>query len=196
MERVNTFARALCSEELERIFYSGNQKFNFIILCLTIILPFIFFVIFLIFARNVHDDAIKYFTHPAKHGILVAMSLCGILVSIAILIFDILACYVVISGDHEYEHELTGRSLNLYIVFGTLLCDSLFTLFLLLCILYIFAYNGKDFIKKWCKCDIMFSACNKCTDSSILKFVLERRLWGRLKSFQMMIQFLSYFLSC
>ena len=167
IERVNTFARAVCAEELENIFYSGNEKFDFIIVCLTILLPFIFLLIFIIFIRNVHDDAIKSFTHPSKHGILVAMSLCGILVSIGVLVFDILACYVVASGNHEYANDITGTPLNLYIVFGTLACDSLFTIPLLFCIVYVFAYNGKNYFKVCCKCDITCSASEWLKNSLI-----------------------------
>ena len=92
--------------------------------------------------------------HPSKHGILVAMSLCGILISIGVLIFDILACYVVHSGNHEYANDIAGTPLNLYIVFGTLVCDFLFTLPLLCCIVYVFAYNGKNYFKTRCKRDI------------------------------------------
>ena len=86
------------------------------------------------------------------------MSLCGILVSIGVLVFDILACYVVASGNHEYANDISGTPLNLYIVFGTLVCDSLFTLPLLFCIVYVFAYNGKNYFKVCCKCDITCSA--------------------------------------
>lgn len=157
VERVNTFARAVCSEELNDIFYSVNHKFNFIIVCLTIVIPFIFLIIFIIFVRNVHDDSIKAFTQPSKHGILVAMVMNGILISVAILVFDILACYVVVSGNHEYSQDLRGHSLNLYIVFGTLICDMLFFLPLLLSTLYILAFNGKRLFQIFCKCNIEIS---------------------------------------
>ena len=91
IQRVHTFARAVCAEELQALFYSGNQKFDYIIACLTIVLPFVLFVLLCIFARNVSDDAVKSFTHPSKHGILVGMTLCGIHATILILLFDIAA---------------------------------------------------------------------------------------------------------
>ena len=89
------------------------------------------------------------------------MSLCGILISIGVLIFDILACYVVASGNHDYANDISGTPLNLYIVFGTLACDFLFTLPLLCCIVYVFVYNGKNYFKMRCKRDITCrgSAC-------------------------------------
>ena len=157
VERVNTFARALCAEELYSTFFSGNHKFNFIIICLTIVIPFIFLAIFIIFVRNVHDDAMRTFTQPSKHGILVAMVMNGILISIGIWIFDILAVHVVVSGNHEYSSDLRGSSLNMYIVFGTLICDTLFIIPLLLSLLYIMAFNTRKLLKKVCKCNISVS---------------------------------------
>ncbi len=99
----------------------------------------------------------------------------GILVSIAILIFDVLACYIVASGDHEYANDLRGRSLNLYIVFGTLICDFP----LLLCILYIFAYNGKNLFKMCCKCDITCTA-RECLTHSLLSIVVGKKTLDKI----------------
>ncbi len=86
---------------------------------------------------------------------LVASVLTGIIISGTIVTLDAIACYIVISGNHEYKNFLKGSSLNMYIVFGTLICDILFVLPLLFCLVYItLIYNGKNFFKLCCNCDI------------------------------------------
>lgn len=81
----------------------------------------------------------------------------GILISTAVLIFDILACHVVISDNHDYSLDMRGGSLNLYIVFATLICDLLFALPLLLSVLYIMVSNGNGLFQACCKCSITSS---------------------------------------
>lgn len=120
------------------------------------------------------DDVIKAFTQPAKHGALVAMVMNGIFISIAILIFDILACYVVISDKHEYSLEMQGGSLNLYIVFGTLICDMLFILPLLLSITYIMGNR-----QACCKCDIAPSMRCSVT-SAIISLLIGKKTFNKI----------------
>ena len=86
---------------------------------------------------------------------LAASVLTGTIISGTIIIFDVISCYIVISGNHEYKEYLKGNSLNMYIVFGTLTIDILFTLPLLVGIVYItLIYNGRNFFLKFCSCDI------------------------------------------
>lgn len=122
---------------------------------------------FIFFIRNVSDDTIKAFTKPAKQGGLMAMVMNGILISTAILIFDILACYVVVSDNHEYSQEMRGKSLNLYIAFGTLICDMLFNLPLLLSVLYIMVC---------CKCNIVSSMHGSVTNAIITLLIGKKTL--------------------
>ncbi len=149
--RENTFARTICSEELYDVYYVRDYRFQFAVLFLTVVIPFIFLMMLIIGIRNINDGFIKTFTKPSR---LVASVLTGIIISGTIVTLDAIACYIVTSGNHEYKNFLKGNSLNMYIVFGTLICDILFVLPLLFCLVYItLIYNGKHFFKLCC-CDI------------------------------------------
>lgn len=180
ISRVNTFARAVCSKELYKIFYSRNIRFNFVIIALTIVIPFVCLVMLILLIRNVQDDSIKMFTQPSKHGVLVAMVMNGILASAAILIFDILACYVVVSNYHEYSEDLEGSSLNMYIVFGTLICDLLFFIPQLFSIIYIMVFNAKRLIKICCKRDIEFSM--RYPTDYFIKLLIGKRTLSKIQN--------------
>ncbi len=112
-------------------------------------MPIIFLIMLIIGISNINDGVIKTFTEPSR---LVASVLTGIIISGTI---DAIACYIVISGNHEYRKFLKGSSINMYIVFGTLIYDILFVLPLLFCSVYItLIYNGKYFFKFCSRCDI------------------------------------------
>ncbi len=151
--REDTFARSICSEELCDVYYVGDYRFQFAVLFLTVAIPFIFLMMLIIGIRNVDDEIIKSLIMNPKG--LAASVLTGTIISGTIIIFDVISCYIVISGNHEYKEYLKGNSLNMYIVFGTLTIDILFTLPLLVGIVYItLIYNGRNFFLKFCSCDI------------------------------------------
>ena len=70
-----------------------------------------------------------------------AVSYVGIIISTMIFITDILACIPVARNSHEYAKEITRPSINLAIVYVTLILDTIFILPSFLCILYILWIN-------------------------------------------------------
>ena len=112
--------------------------------------------------RNINDNIIESFTSPTKYATMVALVLTGIWITIGILMCDVLACTVVLEGNHEYSQDITGRPINLYIVFGTLVSDIVFTIPMLFCIIYIcVGNNGRRIFDRLC-CNSLFSSCSYC----------------------------------
>ena len=145
--RENTFARSVCAEELESIYYSNdNPSFVFVIVCSTIILPMFSLMLIVFSIRNVDDNIINSFTDSTNHGTMVAFVITGMWITIGIFLCDVLACNV-LRGNHEYSSDIKGMSINLHIAYGTLVCDIIFICLMLLCILYIgirFCFNHQD----------------------------------------------------
>lgn len=125
--RSNTFARAVCASELYDIYYySGNDSFEYIIVSSSIIIPLIFIIIFSTLSKSM-CGGIEPLFEPKNHANLVALLMIGTIVSVGIFVMDVIACYLVYSSNHEYALEIGSRySINLSIVYGTLVCDILF----------------------------------------------------------------------
>ena len=142
IERQNTFARAVCSNNLYDIYYSGTDSaFVYSIVTSTIILPLVFCIIFIASVRNMKSTTVNYITKSSNHRHLVALAYIGMMISLFVVITDILACYTVATNRHEYAMEITKASLNLSIVYVTLVLDIIFILPSFLCMLYIFYIN-------------------------------------------------------
>ena len=136
--RQNTFARSICADELESTYHNNdNPCFNFVIVCSTIIVPFVTLILIVFSIRNVDYNTIKSFTDSANHETMVALVLTGKWVTIGIFICDVKAYMVVKHKEHEYSKYINGKPINLQITLGTLICDAIFILPMLLCILYI-----------------------------------------------------------
>lgn len=141
-----TSARAICSGDLESDYYTGKRKeLIFIIICITINIPLIVIVFLLIVFRKLHKIIGKSIEKPSNQANVVALALIGINLSTAIFIFDVLACLVVSTSSHEYADNIDSTSINLQITYVTLILDSIFLLSLLLCLIYIFYHNIKQF---------------------------------------------------
>ena len=142
-----TSARAICSGDLESEYYSGRMKeLFFIIICVTISIPLIISVVLLIVFRKLHMVIGKSIEEPSNQANVVSLALIGINLSTAIFIFDVLACQVVSTSSHEYADNIDSYSINLQITYVTLFLDSLFLLSLVLCLIYIFYHNIKQFL--------------------------------------------------
>lgn len=152
IERQETFARAVCSEDLFDIYYSGSHgTFVWSIVAATIILPIISFMIFVV---SVRKASVFSFMKPDNHSQLVSLALVGAVLSLFIVITDFLACHVAASGSHEYAVEVTSWSINFSVVYATLILDLIFTFPSFLCVLYVFYINITFFFgfDTNCKC--------------------------------------------
>lgn len=142
VQRENTFARAVCSDDLYDIYYSGNDSaFVFSILSATIVLPLIAVIIFMVSVRRLSGDAVSSLTKPSNHDNIVAVSFVGAVVTIFIIVIDIFACSVVANDKHEYSREVQRGSINLYIIYVTLSFNIIFAIPLVLCLLYLVYIN-------------------------------------------------------
>lgn len=148
--RSNTFARAVCASELYDIYYySGNDSFEYIIVSSSIIIPLIFIIIFSTLSKSM-CGGIEPLFEPKNHANLVALLMIGTVVSVGIFVMDVIACYLVYSSNHEYALEIGSRySINLSIVYGTLVCDILFIINLPISLFFFFYtdYKGHNFLK-------------------------------------------------
>lgn len=147
--RSNTFARAVCASELYDIYYSGNDSFEYIIVSSSIIIPLIFIIIFSTLSKSM-CGGIEPLFEPKNHANLVALLMIGTIVSVGIFVMDVIACYLVYSSNHEYALEIGSRySINLSIVYGTLVCDILFIINLPISLFFFFYtdYKGHNFLK-------------------------------------------------
>ena len=150
IERENTYARAVCSDDLYDIYYSGNDgQFVYSIVASTILIPLISFIILVISVRKLDSSTVNSFTKPSNHAYLVGLAFVGMASSFFIIVSDILACRAVATDNHEYAKEVTQSSINLSVVYVTLVFDLIFVIPSLMCILYIFYIN----ILKFCGCD-------------------------------------------
>ena len=143
-ERIETTARAVCTENLQEVYFSNNSNVVYILLCTTIIFPLvIIFVLFLTF-RGLSKGAASAITKSKPS--FVSFIIVGFYLSIVIFIFDVLACYAVTTSSHEYADYVDSGSINLQINYVTLFIDTSVLLSLILCILYVFYYNIKMFL--------------------------------------------------
>ena len=103
----------------------------------------VIWIIFILSVRNLKSATVKYFTKPANNRHLVAVSYAGIIISTMIFVTDILACVTVATNNHEYAREVKNRkpSINLSVVYVTLVLDTIFILPSFLCIVYILWIN-------------------------------------------------------
>ena len=148
--RENTYARAVCSDDLYEEYYSGHDsRFVYSIVASTILIPLILFITLVIVVRKLDSSTVNSFTRPSNHAHLVGLAFVGMTVSCYIIVCNILACFVVATNDHEYAIEVTERSLNLGVMYVTLVLNLLFTFPSLMCVLYIFYIN----IIKFCGCE-------------------------------------------
>ena len=136
IERSNTFARAVCADELYNIYYSGkNIEFTYIIVASAIVGPVILLIGTILCTCLVvccrcklsEENSIKLKT---KRKNLVAFVSVGIYISFYILILDIFAVYTAGTSSHEYEPELSVQSrphaFNVVVAYFTLACDFVF----------------------------------------------------------------------
>ena len=150
IERENTYARAVCSDDLYDVYYSGNDgNFVYSIVASTILIPLMSFIILVISIRKLDSSTVNSFTKPSNHSHLVGLAFIGMTVSFFIIICNILACRTVARNNHEYAMEVTKSSINLGVVYVTLVFNILFTLPSCLCVFYIFYIN----IIKFCNCE-------------------------------------------
>ena len=97
------------------------------------------------------DRLVNSFTQATSHASIVAVVMTGLIITGTILVMDFLACFVVVGGRHEYTPYIHGYSINLYIVLWTMVCNILFTLPLLFCIIYITAcFNTRGILRRLC----------------------------------------------
>lgn len=158
VQRENTYAREVCSESLYDVYYSKNASVSCII-AFTISLPFILFILFFASIRRSNYATLQSFTKPSKQSDHVALGFVGAILTLYVIIVDILACSIVANDDHEYAMEITEASINLYVVYITLVLDVLFSIPLLLCILYITYISIAQF----------FGCENKCLPRQLLR---------------------------
>lgn len=144
-----TSARAVCEIDLysETGSRSSEAKFGFVIICSTVFMPFTMMIIIVIILRNLLKGiARSVLNKPSKQANLVAAAVVGIYVTLAVYIFNILACAVVSTSLHEYGDHIDSSRLTLWITYVTLSLNSLFLSLLIICILYIFYHNIKLFL--------------------------------------------------
>ena len=144
VERSNTFTRAVCAGELYDTYYSGkNSHINYIIAAATIVGPLPLLLLGLVFIvvntalklkKYAQEKETSSILRTTKRKNIAALALVGIYISVYILILDILAVYIVRTSKHEYEPELSERTLpfNLGVTYSTLACDLLFCIMFLL----------------------------------------------------------------
>ena len=135
VERSNTFARAVCADELYDRYYGGsNHDINYIVSAATIIGPIplaivtLTFISMRVYVKSKHPRRTSPAVKDSMRGkVLVAVVSLGIYISIYILILDIMSANIVHTSDHEYASELSGRSpsFNLYVSYITLFFDLL-----------------------------------------------------------------------
>lgn len=160
IERENLLTRVICSEELYDIYYSGNNsRFLFSITVYTILLPSVSLFIFIASVRKWNANTMKVLNRPSNHSTVVALAFLGAKFTLFVLIADILAASAVATNDHEYATEVTGSSINLIVVYITLVFDLIFSVPLLLCILYILYLSARTF----------FGLENNCTCNKFLR---------------------------
>ena len=140
-------------------------------------MPFFTLLLIVKSIREVDDSIINSYTSPTNHATIVALVLTGIWITIGIFVCDVLACYVVLNG-HEYSSDIKRISINLYIVFGTLVSDIIFILPMLLIVLYIcIFYNGRE-IFKILHCNTTCSG-NSCL-STVIAFIVGKKMFSKI----------------
>ena len=134
----------MCAGELYDTYYSGrNSDINYIIAAATIVGPLPLLLLGLVFIvlntalklkKYVDKKETSSILHTTKNKNIAALALVGIYISIYILILDMLAVHVVRTSKHEYEQELSERTLpfNFGVAYSTLVCDLLFCIMFIL----------------------------------------------------------------
>ena len=124
------------------------------------------------------DRLVNSFTQATSHATIVAVVMTGLIITGTILVMNFLACLVVVNGRHEYAPYIHGYSINLYIVFGTMVCNLLFTLPLLFCIIYITTcFNARGILRRLC-CNVACSL-NPCI-SRFIAFALGQYVFDKI----------------
>ena len=166
--RENTFARSVCAEELESIYYSNdNPSFVFVIVSSTIMMPLFALILIIFSIINVDKKLINSLTDSTNHGTMVALVITGMWITIGIVVCDILACNVA-RGNHEYSSDIKVRSINLQVAYGTLVCDIIFILPMLLCIV---CYKGRKVqknVSKFLSCIVSKNTYEKINDHCLI----------------------------
>lgn len=180
VNRENTFARSICAEDLENVYYSnGDPALIFVILCATIIMPLIVLLLITTSIRNLDECVINSFTSSSNHKTVVSLVAIGVWVTIGVLTCDVMACNIVVSGNHEYSYEITGKPINLYVVFGTLASDLIFIIPMMFCILYIcIFYNGQRIFREL-HCN-MTCTSDSCI-STVIAFILGKNTYKKIR---------------
>ena len=143
-ERIETTARAVCTENLQEVYFSNNSNVVYILLCTTIILPLVMILVLFLIFRGLSKEASTAITKSKPS--FVSFVIVGFYLSVVIFIFDVLACYAVTTSSHEYADYVDSGSINLQINYVTLFIDTSVLLSLILCILYAFYYSIKIFL--------------------------------------------------
>ena len=142
----------------------------FVIFCSTTLVPLFTLLVVVGKIRGVNESNIRCISHSENHKTVVALTLIGTIFSVGVLISDVLACQVVMEDDHEFSPDVRSRSINLYIVFVTLIFDILFTIPLVSGMLYItVCVNGRRVIERVC-CKMTCSH-NSCVPSLLVLII-------------------------
>lgn len=139
----DNLAIAVCSSDLQS--FSHSIGISYVTLCITVFIPLGLIVILLITFRNLHKSIVNFIIEPSQQAGLVAYIVIGVYVSFGIFIFDILACEVVSTSNHELADDIDKTSITLQITYVTLFFDSLPFLAQIVCISCIFYHSIKVF---------------------------------------------------
>ena len=129
---METSARALCTSKLQGKYFNNNSNIFYILLCTTIIIPFVIISVLFFAFRGLSEGAASAITKSKPS--LVSLVIVGFYLSLAIFIIDILVCVAVTTSSHEYADYVDSGSINLQINYMTLFIDALIFLSQIVCI--------------------------------------------------------------
>ena len=143
MERIETTARAVCTSNIQSIYYEQNFQVFYVLVCTTTIIPIVIILVLYLVFRGLPEGTATGISKSRPS--FVSLVIIGVYVSTVIFIFDTLVCHAVVTSGHEYADYVDSGSFNLQINYVTLFIDTFIFLLLMLCLLYIFYYNIKLF---------------------------------------------------
>ena len=165
IHRINSFSKAVCTDELYDIYYSGRTDINYIIAAMTIVGPILLLIVCASFIILGWISKKRKQAEKTKRKNLVALTLVGIYTTIYFLTLDLIAVNTVRNSKHEYAPELSVESIpfNLGVVYFTLAWDLLAFMILVFLLLLIV-------VIKCCKRPLM--CCNTDSEDNIFPFLL------------------------
>lgn len=128
-------AQAICDEELKKDYFINLHVQVFMIF--TLLLPFFFIVVLLIFIRSRHKEINKELILKRNHGVFAAMITIGVVVQAVIVVINAAAVTRVLTKQYEFHQYDLQHTVNFFMTFITFSFNATIGLIMVLCLLYL-----------------------------------------------------------